>query len=69
VSQPEEGLKSLRERAKELELHLIEVPSTGFSEIKLGIAFSFVVDDTRLFDPLTTQDLRASIRHQMPASR
>ena len=39
-------MKALRERAKELELHVFEVPSMGLSEIKLGIVILFVVDDT-----------------------
>jgi hypothetical protein len=40
VEQPEEGLKALCERAKELELHLIEVPKADIAGIQLGRVFS-----------------------------
>ncbi|KIM90938.1 hypothetical protein PILCRDRAFT_811436 [Piloderma croceum F 1598] len=68
VSQPEEGLKSLRKRAKELELHLIEVPSTGFSEIKLGLAGTHQASNASLAVKLAQIFLRqkASIEPEYP---
>ena len=44
MNQPKEGLEVLHQRAKELDLDLVEVESTGLSDIKLGVPFELVDD-------------------------
>jgi hypothetical protein len=46
VNQPTEGLQVLRNRAKELDLDLIEVSSTSLSQISLGTVYLLVVDNS-----------------------